>query len=323
MIAHPTVAVDDLQTIVPVVTRKALDWLTSRLDRFDPFSDGAEEMDADIFGMKAMGELTFLVVHCLRLDVMAVRPWLDRFTAHLFAIAERRDLVMSITNNQFLILVGTMLEELAAETSHTNRQFMPLIQSILDIPYVQGIERPPFRTMDLRYSLDRVHASHQLPSLMELYKATLLAHNPQLPALDSSDIYSITHTIFYLTDMGQSLPGDLDPAELSHIRWVNRTLLGMYVRSSDLDILGELIMCQYQLQDPPTAATTAAWQRLFHGQDSSGFVPSPTFSRKKLRTLQGAAAETYLFKNSYHTTLVAAMAGVLWLRAYAPDHTTL
>ena len=65
------------------------------------------------------------------------------------------------------------------------------------------IVRMPFRYMDNKYSLNRVGIQDNLPSFDELFKKTVLGKKLSPFYYSESSMYSITHTIFYITDMGR------------------------------------------------------------------------------------------------------------------------
>jgi hypothetical protein len=295
---------------------KAMGWVSQNAEAFDPFTKPQNSPDET--RLKAICELLFLGVHMMRLQT----PW-SRQVSTL-----SKFLLQCFNSNAFLYessthrppLIGSIalcnLSELSGLDPDRPRR---LIESRLLTHYFWEGDMAPFRRMDMCYCLRSAGVNYLHPDLQELYRSTLLAQKPFLPGLELPDMYAITHTVFYLTDMIGLSSGELSVAlpveELNRIRKIARVLLGMCLRSANLDILGELLLCAAQLEDTPTYAMNMAWQRIAAAQHESGFVPGPEFSYKALAQLASEDEKrSYIFEKNYHTTLVCLMTATLWYR---------
>ncbi|MGI0014511.1 MAG: DUF6895 family protein, partial [Nitrososphaera sp.] len=198
-----------------------------------------------------------------------------------------------------------------------------IIQHILDQGYTTAVEDVPFRVMDLRHMLDSGGFKHNFPSYDHLYQQTLLAKTPPLLYLTDADVYSITHTLFYLADFGfrpiEAIPGE----QLPTVCWIIGALLGIYLRSSNWDLVGELLLACRCLRWPPPFVFDTAWDALLDAQLPDGSIPGPEFLKEEMQKLNELERRTYCFEKNYHTTLVSALACFLsaeWITNRCPGH---
>ncbi|MGX6995240.1 DUF6895 family protein [Pediococcus acidilactici] len=163
-------------------------------------------------------------------------------------------------------------------------------------------ERTPFRMMDTKYSLNKAGIKDNLPSYEEIYAETILGKGLSIYYLRPMTEYSITHTIFYLTDMGRTTKYNwlLHPK----VNLLEKMMMECMLKK-DLDILGELVLCgiflNLQSNDKFVNTLKQGYEYIEKSQDSDGSFPAPIdhkyFDRKKR------------FNERYHTTLVCT--GVL------------
>lgn len=304
---------------IPVVLTNALDWVEAHLHEFNPFL-AQEDHGVDEVRVKALYELAFTCATAYRMPSEHEQSRFESITNFIIQLVGRHLTPGDLIDNPSLLFSSITHQTLSKEANKESAISIEFLQSIIDTNYITGMERLPFRKMELSYTLDQISICHALPPPEQFYRETLAANHPRLPSLNLTDAYAITHTIFYLTDMGHSIPPYLRSEELIELRWLCRTLAGIYLRTSNLDILGEFVICLHQLGDSPTLTLRTAWHRLISSQDPSGFVPGPAFSRSRQRALPDDEQAGYVFLNCYHTTLVTIIACLHWLYETRAEH---
>ncbi|MDO3662402.1 hypothetical protein [Bacillus sp. C28GYM-DRY-1] len=165
-----------------------------------------------------------------------------------------------------------------------------------------SLAKIPFRKMDLSYSLNRAGVPSTIPDLYSLYSFTAAGQDIPNTYMTDTDAYSITHTIFYITDMGHKCP-EIREAELETLKAKVLKFLSIYICLENLDIISELIMCCVFLniditQENIMPLYKAAWKKIYSGQMTDGSIPGITYDVNK------ANGKEYVFTHCYHTTLV-------------------
>ena len=167
-----------------------------------------------------------------------------------------------------------------------------------------ALARTPAGLLELRYYLDLGGVEHLLPPVNDLIGRSLLAERLSLCHLSDLDAYAITHVIFAVTDMGERPypPGE----SVGNARALVRLLLAEYVAWRNWDLTAELLLCWRALGLPPDGLTDVAWRCLHAYQRPDGLVPGPHHDPEH------GPAPGQLFATCYHTTLVTAMAAIVW-----------
>lgn len=134
----------------------------------------------------------------------------------------------------------------------------------------------------------------------ELTAWTWLGGKPEPWMLDTFNGYSVTHTVFHLTDHGanpEGLPEDLQ----EYLRRWLPVWIEVYTESGFWDLLGELLIIDMCLTEPTW--NTESWARYAEAQHADGMMPNglnrPTDDPEQT------------FKAHYHSTVVAVIAGAL------------
>lgn len=280
----------------------------SHLDLFDPFADGPEPDD---FRSKMLLELISMCMYYRRCVGANYDPRVPNFVSFVHDVWQQptfRERVWRYPER--LRLYGmTYISLLQCGTGE--RSYREVIQRIVDQGYATGVELVPFRGLDLRHMLDSGGFKHDIPSYAHLYQQTLLAKSPPLLYATDYDVYCITHTLYYLADFGFR-PIDVIPEEqLSTVRWIVGTLLGMYLRSKNWDLVAELLLACRCLRWAPRVVFDAAWDALLDAQAPDGSLSGPNFSEEEMRQLNQSEQRNYHFEQNYHTTLVGALAAFL------------
>lgn len=192
-----------------------------------------------------------------------------------------------------------------------------LLYRSLEHPLVDGIERFPFRRLDVAW----VKHACGLPSRLDdaqLLLSTCLAH-PVHPVYASlTDLYALTHVMFHHADYGRRpLNGQLfDLAALAgHVR----AAAAFALVEGDLDLLAELVCCAQLLPELPPWARSA-WQLVCEAWDQYGFVPSRDFEISLLASAAEAPQKrSYVMRSTYHPTLVAGLMSLMPSRQLSPE----
>ena len=172
------------------------------------------------------------------------------------------------------------------------------------IEYFEGMDRLPYRDMDLAYNLSRVVSPEYEREIPVWFRSTAFGRGQHIVRYTIDDVYSLTHAIFYLTDLGLHQPDTLlDGETAKRLRAELATLTGAMLRADNTDVLGELLLC---------------W--LFCGIERTGLnglIFEHGLQQMMAATAEGAVAPTAAifrqakagqatFKQLYHTTLVGA-----------------
>jgi hypothetical protein len=167
--------------------------------------------------------------------------------------------------------------------------------------YPDACETIPFRKVELQYAKWKAGLSRHRPNWKEDCDGTTvgLCRNPVY--LLNWEVYSITHTLFYLTDF--SGPATWIPdKERQRVGDMVEVLLVHYWRQKNWDLVGELLLNLLALNGncrPLFALCAGAFLRAWR---IDGAVPGPTFDAEVK-----SPNDDYIFKHCYHTTLVGLL----------------
>jgi hypothetical protein len=172
------------------------------------------------------------------------------------------------------------------------------------------VERPPHRLLELRWLLDSADLAHRLPSYGVLCRASNLGRQVNPIYLSDYDIYSITHTLFYLTDFGRLPETQLSSVRRRRACEIVGKLLAMQIYRGNWDLVGELLLSHHCLR-ATSDFYASGWQALLAAQWPDGAVPGPNYRSQATEGMNDTDRQSYVFKHCYHTTLVAALVGAL------------
>ncbi|CAM3950277.1 DUF6895 domain-containing protein [Nocardiopsis gilva] len=173
---------------------------------------------------------------------------------------------------------------------------------------VSGIDWAMPHLLELRYILDLAEIPGSLPSTDELYAACGV-HRVDPFSATENQVYALTHALLYATDLGgrPAPPCGGQEAE-RRLREALHTLLGVHLATDHYDLAAELVMCAEIAGDVSDGLVRHAWRRITAAQREDGSIPGPPFQEAVLAERTGAAADAYVFRTCYHTTLVTALA---------------
>lgn len=173
------------------------------------------------------------------------------------------------------------------------------------IDYFGGIDRLPYRHMDLLYNLGRIVSPQYENTLARWFDSTSFGRQQHIVRHTIDDLYSITHAVFYLTDLGlRKAECIVDSSMAARIRSELVTLTAAMIRADNTDVLGELMLC-WLFCDVGTKGVNGlvfdrALQVMLSSVTAQGAV-APTAEAFR-QSLSGKAS----FAKLYHTTLVGA-----------------
>lgn len=289
----------------------ALDWLDEHRELFNPLTHELDNSSTDIYLTKASGELGLLCMLYYRGTQGDVEPRVERFLQLLSSIWQQPQYQERIVRRPEYFQIYTMLYVVLQQCNVITDASKELIQRVIDQGYVVAAETTPMRLLDRRHMLDCGQFRHSLPSYEQLYHNTLLAQTPELVYLTDTDVYAITHILFYLTDFGRSPSSILHGEHLTTIQWMIETLLGLYLRRKNWDLVGELLLDCYCLHWYPDTVFDLAWKAIRNSQLPDGSIPGPRYSQEQRETLDSSASRDYCFEENYHTTIVNAITSFL------------
>jgi hypothetical protein len=183
--------------------------------------------------------------------------------------------------------------------------------------YPAVTETVPYRVLNNQYFLWKSGLTRREPSWQTLYKRTILARAHCIAYLDRDDAYSITHTLFYLTDFGNR-PLPLPDSEQTRINEIIEALLVHYWRTSYWDLVGELLINLECLNMGKSVCYTGSAKAFQQAWLKNGAVPphpieskpdhfDPTNNEKGADEDKSADERTKFFWRHYHTTLVGVL----------------
>jgi hypothetical protein len=294
---------NDLRHRARVCSERAWKWLACNLERFLPSDPSNPE------SMKQISELALLYAQLTQwlkteqktavIEVEAVGTFLLDFFSRMDIIqfSRKRPSHYSAYIIPYLALraSGKYIAGYEDALIHLHRAGYP-----------EACEKPPYRAMELQYARWKAGLSQQRPDWKANYHITTLGLCRNPTYLLKWEVYSITHTLFYLTDFSGPAP-QMPPNESKRVGDLVEVLLVHYWRKIDWDIVGELLLNLVALNrdDKPLFALCAsAFLTAWH---NDGTMPGPTFIART-----DEANEDYIFKHCYHTTLV----GLLLCGAY-------
>ena len=180
------------------------------------------------------------------------------------------------------------------------------IHFLHEIGFFEGMDRVPFREMDMSCSLGMMFAPEFRKDLPVWFLSTTFGQQQHLTRYSVDDIYAVTHSAFYLTNFGRDRLSELLDQETSErLRKELVALTVMVLRTDNIDVLGELLMCWLFCRVDNTALHRMifhqAMERLLSATTTQGAV-FPT-----LKLLQNTPAREAKFDEVYHTTLVCSM----------------
>jgi hypothetical protein len=164
--------------------------------------------------------------------------------------------------------------------------------------YPDVLENTPYREMELQYLTWKAGVGRKRPNWDALYRATAMRRGGNPIYFSIHEVYSVTHTLLYLTDFCGPRT-DIPPEERRRAIEIAEPLLVHYWRKPDWDITSELLINLVALSHGETSLFAGAFNAVVHAWREDGALPGPQFSEE-----EGEPDPKQLFRDCYHTTLV-------------------
>ncbi|MCF3131045.1 hypothetical protein IPZ69_11835 [Streptomyces olivochromogenes] len=262
-----------------------------------------------LFTRKALIETAFLVGLRARLDDAPLdgdyAALLDQ-VADIAGAPSYREMVAR--DEQALLLYAGTYAALRL-CGHEDPEFRRIIRQAVDGGYAASFERIPYRQLDLLHTLFLCGIEHDLPAMDTVLPFTLLCRNPNVLKLADRDVYAITHTLFYVTDFGLREPVWPSGYDTGTAVELLEALLVLAEARANADLVGELLCCLYCLGVDDSEAADRAWEFLESVQEANGRVNGPEGIVHP--EVDQGNEEFRHWAEGYHTTVVAALAGLL------------
>ncbi|MDO4814809.1 MAG: hypothetical protein Q3988_06905 [Gemella sp.] len=269
--------------------QRTIDYLQENIDLF-LINEEVENGDADE-QIKSFVELIFLYNFIIKSDNRKKLEFIKKFIIKKIREIDFKD---QFEKNISALSGLAIIENFCI----TNKEysFKEYLIEIVEKKKVDlFFDRVPFRVLDLKYFLNKAGIVDNLPTYQEIYNDTGLGK--KLPMLNYTldSMYSLTHTIFYLTDCGRN-----DYININRDEYVPLLtgLIGDRIVENDLDILGELLLCVMflKLDNKMRDILDFAINFIIDKQKENGSFPAPIEFEYNNKYEE--------FRNNYHTTIV-------------------
>lgn len=286
---------------------RALTWSLHHLDLFQASDSPHSRVQTT---WKPLLELTLLGLLSRRHEALRTDERIAQIVATSSTAWKAGHGLDRLVRNPDAFRLYALWHEALVHTGGLGDEGRAVIQAVVDHGYVTATEDVGFRDLDLRHVLDLGGYQHRLPSYRSLYRQTVLGRGGPPLSFTHIDAYSVTHSLFYLTDFGARPIDAIPRRDVSRVRWTVELLLSRYLVAEDWDLVAELLLSAVCLRwTPPAELYHAAWDGLLNAQRDDGAIPSRSFAERSIQQLPVADRRVYEFEHTYHTTLAATIAG--------------
>jgi hypothetical protein len=296
-----TDAVPSWVTTAHQVAVRALSWVDAKRNHFAlPVGVSSDRLRPNE-DMKPLGELLLVACIAVREGTMGSRETQVASALIEFAWAQLRDgdVLHELQCDQPIETYPIETYAWLARTGHRHPRLDELAAHLNGLRAGRVLEVVPNRALAV-FNAERQLGLPQRENPAVLTARTWLGGTPEPWAIDFFTFYAMTHTVFHLTDWG--LRPDGLPAHLQSylLAWLP-AWLEVYLEAGEWDLVCELLivnLCLTQPDDYPHA-----WEALARAQQPDGLLPA--------RPQRVPTDEAKAFGDHYHSTVVAAIAGIL------------
>jgi hypothetical protein len=295
----------------------ALSWVDEHLDFFTADVGAVSKQQA--LRQKALVELALLCILADRNEHWRNDPRIARFLDHIYHAWDSA-LGLACTVRVYSAFVPNLL--LAATLWRTKRLDDRILNDLRRHVVSSNVlfgERTPHRVLEVKHTLELCGFQDPLPPYESITPTTILGRPFNIIYVTDDQAYSVTHAIYYLTDFGGRPLVGLTASSLKSLQVRVAYLLGMYIHRRNWDLVGELLIACLCLPFPLTRVHEVAVAALLGAQWADGMVPGPFYKPRATGDVASSKSSEDLMADCYHTTLVAALTGVLFPDAVFPE----
>lgn len=253
--------------------------------------------------VKPLAELLFLLVVLKRHGVTS--PLLDRLRAVALASGNQFDWHELAAYDPSAATGMALVADCYRTFGHAAPFDDRFFEFLNHIGYFEGMDRLPYRDMDLAYNLGRVVSPDYEGDMPRWFSATAFGRRQHIVRYTIDDIYSLTHAVFYLSDLGlRPAESMLDSATAKRLRAELVTLTAAMIRADNTDVLGELLLCWMFCDVERTWLNQAILNQALY--QMSAAVTKDGAVAPSAKIFRQAEEGRATFKQLYHTTLVGA-----------------
>ncbi|MDV6316269.1 DUF6895 family protein [Idiomarina sp. HP20-50] len=180
------------------------------------------------------------------------------------------------------------------------------IKMLRQISFFEAMDRVPYREMDHIHSLSLIDKDVDLTELIQWFDDTSFGQNQNIARYTIDDMYSLTHALFYITNMGtRPVTALLKEEVISRIHQVLISLAVSIARADNTDVLGEVLLCWIYTDVAKNERNAMIFDSLLRHilkfQTKRGAIAP------NLRTFNRNQGHEENFFDLYHTTLVSTL----------------
>jgi hypothetical protein len=288
-------------TTAHLIAVRALGWLDAARSHFALPQDISAYLNRPNDDIKRLGELALAVSIVIREGAAGSREAEIARSLVAFTWAELRDgdILEVLQREQPIETYPTETYAWFARIGYRHPRLETLAAHLSGLRAGRVLEVVPNRRLAV-FNAERLVGLPHRDNVASLTGQTWLGGTPEPWATDVLTLYAMTHTVFHLTDWG-ARPDDL-PAQLqTYVHAWLPVWLDVYVEAGQWDLVGELLIVDLCLAEP--GDYPHAWEALARAQQSDGLLPAGPE--------RVSADVVKAFRDHYHPTVVAAVAGIL------------
>lgn len=310
---------ENLRSATLEAEEKALAWVALHRDYFNPLTHtNVQRLKLSI---KAAAELSLVcsLAHTSR------RPDVPRAAYGALASYIWHEVFKNDAMQEYLLgntsgLPSFSLYVYLSRCGYEDAAYRRKLEAVLEEGYIRAVESVPSMQLDLAYNLTLLGLLPGDLSMDNLYRMSFLAKRPSLYPLTTADAYTVTHTIFFLTDFGRAGATCFSAADEAYFRVALPRLLEFYLRRGNWDLSAELLLTLRGLGLDQLPVYQQGWVLMLISQNEDGSFAGPVTEEMEGfgETASGSADGSgddgdadqgwVSFRDNYHTTLAVLLA---------------
>ena len=277
--------------------RRSLDWLSRNLETFSPGPGGLP----DEWRVKAFGELALVYAYLQEWRHPALGEHLPVWRTFIIEHLEDPAFAQLARKRPAIAFAYLIPYLMLRATGYRSAYYEETLRLLRRGNLLRAAEVVPYRALEREHALWKSGWTRDEPRWRHLARATVLLQCDNPAAWDDEAAYSVTHTLFYLTDFGNR-DAHLSASERDRAVDTVECLLLHYWRIGHWDLVGELLVnlnclrnCGSPIYEAAARAYHAAWrddgtvpgtQRAMRASPVRGEAAGP-LDREKARDKEG------------------------------------